>query len=345
MSIDPVDLIFSGRGSSALWAILKCLHKPQKKILIPVNICEIVIPVIRHANFIPVFYDVNELTGNATLQNIKDAYCGDEAVLLAVHNFGQPLEIDKITDWAKQHKIFLIEDVCNALGAHYNGISLGLWGDASIFSFGYVKIIENGVGGAAFVRDKSLRLNVEKLISTLDVYNDIHKTQNEYYQSMVRELRTNNQNPDTSNYNDLYNSYINYLLYKIDNNDILEIIKAFSYLSKNIESRNSKASLYRKGIKSVEIKHVPEIDGQIYWRYNLLVKEQQRESIINQLRMNNLLVSTWYPPVIGMFYNNINVNNFPGAYSFGKQVVNLFVDHRVSENDINTTIDILNNHK
>ncbi len=67
------DLIFSGRGSTALYAILKSLNTEIRKILIPVNICEIVIPVVQLAGFTPIFYDVCATTGNSNLDHIKDS--------------------------------------------------------------------------------------------------------------------------------------------------------------------------------------------------------------------------------------------------------------------------------
>jgi hypothetical protein len=48
-------LIFSGRGSAALYAILTSLETKERKILLPVNICEIVIPVINTGRIYPRF--------------------------------------------------------------------------------------------------------------------------------------------------------------------------------------------------------------------------------------------------------------------------------------------------
>lgn len=336
------NLLFSGRGSSALWAILKSIEKPHTKILLPVNICEIIIPVIQSVEMIPVFYDVNENTGNATLKDIENAYSGEETVLLAVHNFGQPLEIDIIASWAQQKKIFLIEDVCNALGASYKNIPLGLWGDAAIFSFGYVKIIEHGVGGAALIKDENLKNRVQDLISSLPEYSEVYVKQNNFFQEQVRKIRNEEDNLYNSDYKKLYTDYSSYLFYKISEEEIIQIITKLKFLQENIKHRVINADIYRQGIVSKKIIHPSNIDGRIYWRYNLLVESSIRDEVLLDLRNNNILASTWYPPIAHLFYDSFLENSFQGAYKFSKKIINLFVDYRVSEADILRTINLLN---
>src|ERR1035437_7106731 len=205
MKIDFEEFVYTGRGSTGLWAILKNLNKENSKILVPVNICEIVIPIIYKAGMIPIFYDVNETDGNGILSTIKDCYTGDETVLLAVHNFGIPLEIEAISNWAKANNIFFIEDVCNAIGATYKNIFLGWWGDASIFSFGYAKIIEYGVGGALIIKDDYLKKEVLKTLATLEEYSDLHKNKDIEFQTKIRECRLNPDLQAPSVYIPLYN--------------------------------------------------------------------------------------------------------------------------------------------
>lgn len=342
MKIDISNFLFTGRGSSALYSILKSLDVSKKNILLPVNICEIVYPVVIKAGFTPVFYDVNGNTGNATLSTIKAAYLGNETVLLAAHNFGISLEIDEILNWTKANNIFLIEDVCNALGAVYKNKLLGTWGDAAIFSFGYVKIIEHGIGGAAIVKEPMLKKKVWEIMSSFENYSDLHKEKNDFYQSRIREIRQQNLKDKTNIYSSLYNEYSNYLFYKIDEKDKQEIIDQFSKLEDNLKQRDRNAYRYRSEINSNKLKHIDNVEGQIYWRYNMLVDSDIRENLITSLRKNNILVSTWYPPIIEFFIEHFDKKKYTGAYQFSKKVVNLFVDYRVSESDISKTIKLIN---
>jgi len=343
MQNDFKNLIYTGRGSSALYAILKSLDFTKKNILLPVNICEIVYPIVIKAGFTPIFYDVNETDGNGRLETIQAKYSGNETVLLAAHNFGAPMKIDVISNWAKANNIFLIEDVCNSIGACYQNKLLGTWGDAAIFSFGYVKIIEYGIGGAALIKEKKLTKKVEALVDSFANYAPIHKEKNDYFQSKIREVRQQNPTDKVKIYSDLYKEYSNYLLYKIEKTDKENIANELNSLEENLKERNKKALRYRKEITSTKVQHIPEVSGQIYWRYNLLVDSNSREKLIGELRENNTLVSTWYPPIIDFFVSDFNAADYSGSYLFSKKVINLFVDHRVSESDISKTIEVINN--
>lgn len=342
MKIDVDEFLFTGRGSSALWSILKSLDRPHGKVLLPVNICEIIYPVVISAGYEPVFYDVNCRNGNATLDDIKDAYKGDEKVLVAVHNFGAPLEIDEISKWATERNVVLIEDVCNAIGANYKEKPLGTFGDASFFSFGYAKIIEYGVGGAALVNDGNLKSKVREAVSSLEEYSEYHKNIDAEYQLRLREIRKHRYDELPSVYFPLYKEYSNYLLYKIGHKMEHEIKQLIRGLDRNIKERARKAFRYRNEIRMDRVKHIDEVHGQVYWRYNLLVAPEIRQKLVEKLRDNDILVSMWYPPIVDLFEQNVDTTMYSNSRRFSEQIINLFVDQRVSNADISKTIKVIN---
>lgn len=56
-------------------------------------------------------------------------------------------EIEKISQYCREHGIFLIEDCAHAHGASWNGRKPGCWGDAGIYSLYATKTISTGEGG------------------------------------------------------------------------------------------------------------------------------------------------------------------------------------------------------
>ncbi len=341
----PNDFIFTGRGSTALYVILKSLNFSVRNILVPVNVCEIVIPVIEFAGYAPVFYDVNEVHGNAGIEHIRDKYSGNESVLLGVHNFGAPLEIDHIADWARDNNVFLIEDVCNSLGATYKDVPIGGWGDAAIYSFGYSKIIDIGVGGGLTINDPAIRNEAASLISSMEYYSEIHKHKEHSFNTQLRELRKDFRMYSPEFYVTLYREYVKFLLYKIDEPTISLIKIAMQDLGKVIELRSNNAGTYRKEIVSNKIEHISEISGQIYWRYNILTAPHLRDDLIQMLKSENIWVSTWYPPVDRLFTNSDRSDSYPGAYSFWSRVINLFVNDSVSGAGIKSIIELINQYQ
>jgi len=340
--IDFGEIIYTGRGSSALYGLLCCIPVTNNKILLPVNICEIVIPVIQLAGFSPVFYDVNPDTGNSGLENIKARYTGEEAVLLAVHNFGVPLEIDLISEWAKENDIFLIEDVCNALGATCKSVPLGNWGDAAIYSFGYSKIVELGFGGGLTVKESGLRQKVKELISSFDLYSDLHKEADHEFQSKLRVLRKDPDNQMPEIYRPLYEDYAKFLIYRLDEQSVNLIKDALADLDNILLSRYQKAMMYKNGISSAKMSHIKEVSGQIFWRYNILVEPECRDEWLKLLIDNSIWASKWYPPVNQLFFEESESGSFSGAELFSKRVINLFVDECFSIAEVKRTISLIN---
>jgi len=130
--------------------------------------------VILFEKAIPVFVDVDPLTGNLNITDLEKAAAalaagGKEAAqwlprkgaekpgklraILAVDVFGQPSDYDPIKRIAKEHGLKLIEDSCEALGAEYKSRKAGLFGDYGVFAFYPNKQITTGEGGMIVTND------------------------------------------------------------------------------------------------------------------------------------------------------------------------------------------------
>ena len=73
--------------------------------------------------------------------------------ILPVHAFGQPADMDPINAVARQHRIAVIEDACEAIGAEYKGHKVGRLGSAGVFAFYPNKQITTGEGGVIVTDD------------------------------------------------------------------------------------------------------------------------------------------------------------------------------------------------
>jgi dTDP-4-amino-4,6-dideoxygalactose transaminase len=82
--------------------------------------------------------------------------------ILPVHMRGAPAAMGALTDIARRHRLVLVEDVCQAAGARFDGRRLGTFGDAGAFSLQYNKIITTGEGGVLVTdRDDLLDLALD----------------------------------------------------------------------------------------------------------------------------------------------------------------------------------------
>jgi len=95
---------------------------------------------------IPVFVDVDDtLTLNP--QAVKNAITSKTKCIMPVHMCGSMADMDALQAICKEHKLILLEDACQSIGASYKGKKLGTIGDAGTFSFDFVKTITCAEGG------------------------------------------------------------------------------------------------------------------------------------------------------------------------------------------------------
>jgi len=83
----------------------------------------------------PVFVDIYSDTGNIDVSLIEGKITEKTKVIIPVHLYGQPADMDPILEVAKRHNLAVIEDACQAHGALYKNKKAGSLGIAGCFSF------------------------------------------------------------------------------------------------------------------------------------------------------------------------------------------------------------------
>jgi dTDP-4-amino-4,6-dideoxygalactose transaminase len=112
----------------------------------------------------PVFVDVDPRTYNLDPEKVKDAISPRTKVLMPVHLYGQPAEMDPLLEIAKEHNLRVIEDAAQAHGATYHGRPAGSMGDIACFSFYPGKNLgAYGDGGMLVTNDSELANRAQML--------------------------------------------------------------------------------------------------------------------------------------------------------------------------------------
>ncbi len=101
----------------------------------------------------PVFADVDPLTLNLDSDQVEAAITPHTRALLPVHIFGQPCAMDRLMEMARKHGLIVIEDVCEALGAEFQGQQVGTFGACGVFAFYPNKQMTTGEGGMLVTDD------------------------------------------------------------------------------------------------------------------------------------------------------------------------------------------------
>jgi dTDP-4-amino-4,6-dideoxygalactose transaminase len=104
--------------------------------------------VVLHLGARPVFVDIDPLTRNIDLARIEAAITPKTKAIIPVDLAGLPVDRDRLYAIARQHKLRVIEDAAQSLGANWNGQPIGSTGDFVSFSFHANKNLTTGEGGA-----------------------------------------------------------------------------------------------------------------------------------------------------------------------------------------------------
>jgi dTDP-4-amino-4,6-dideoxygalactose transaminase len=106
------------------------------------------------ANLRPVFVDVDPYTGTLDTRSVEAAITGETSAIVAVHNFGNPADIQELQEIAGRKGLRLIFDAAHGAGSQYQGKALGAQGDAQVFSLSPSKLVVAGEGGIIATNDR-----------------------------------------------------------------------------------------------------------------------------------------------------------------------------------------------
>jgi dTDP-4-amino-4,6-dideoxygalactose transaminase len=105
----------------------------------------------------PVFVDIDPRTYNIDPALVAKAITQKTKAIMPVHLFGQCADMDPILAVAREHKLAVIEDAAQAIGAQYKGKKAGSMGTVGCFSFFPSKNLGGvGDGGMIVTRDATL---------------------------------------------------------------------------------------------------------------------------------------------------------------------------------------------
>ncbi|MDD5131508.1 MAG: lipopolysaccharide biosynthesis protein RfbH [bacterium] len=113
-------------------------------------------PIIQN-NLVPVFIDIELGTYNIRTELLAKALTKKTKAIFVPHTLGNPVNLEAISRFARKHKLWFVEDNCDALGSRYKGKFTGTFGQIATFSFYPAHHITMGEGGALATNDPLLR--------------------------------------------------------------------------------------------------------------------------------------------------------------------------------------------
>ena len=119
-------------------------------------------PILQNG-LVPVFVDVELGTYNLDVTQLEAALGPRTRAIVLAHALGNPFDLAAVTAFCRKHELLLVEDCCDALGATYQGRSVGGFGAFSTLSFYPAHHITTGEGGAVMTSNPIYRRAAESI--------------------------------------------------------------------------------------------------------------------------------------------------------------------------------------
>jgi perosamine synthetase len=151
-------------GTSALHLCIRALGISEgDEVIVPSFAFIAVANVLRYERAVPVFVDIDPQTLNLDPAGIEEAITPRTRAIIVVHTFGCPAALDEILKIARRHRLYVIEDACEALGAQFDVRKVGSFGNAAVFGFYPNKQITSGEGGMLLTNDSNVATLARRL--------------------------------------------------------------------------------------------------------------------------------------------------------------------------------------
>jgi len=244
----------------------------------------------------PVFVDVDAESYNIDPVGIEEKITEKTKAIIPVHLFGQVAQMKPIIKIAKRHKLAIIEDSAQAIGAIQDGTICGNFGDCGCFSFYPTKNL-GGFGDGGLVIS-----NNEKLTDK------------------IKFLRNHGQNPQ----------YFYKLIggnFRLDGIQGAVLTVKLKYLDGWSEKRRQNAALYDEILADSPVK-TPKTDPNnisIYHQYTITTPE--RDQLQKFLADNEISSAIFYPKPLHLqeCFSNLGYKqgDFPVAERLCDEVLSL----------------------
>jgi len=143
-------------GTAALSCALAALGVgPGDEVILPAWTWHSCFNTVVLAGALPVFADIDE-SFNIDPADIEKKINAQTKVIMAVHLQGNSCDMERILVIARNHRVRVLEDCAQSVGASYRGRPLGSLGDIGIYSLQLNKTITAGEGGAVITNDPLL---------------------------------------------------------------------------------------------------------------------------------------------------------------------------------------------
>ncbi|QWE20939.1 DegT/DnrJ/EryC1/StrS aminotransferase family protein [Polynucleobacter sp. AP-Kolm-20A-A1] len=302
-------------GLDALTLVLRAWGiGPGDEVIVPSNTFIATWLAVSNLGATPIGVEPNLETHNIDVSKIEEAVTPRTKVIIPVHLFGQPADMDSVNSLAKKYNLLVLEDAAQAHGARYKNRSVGCLGDAAAFSFYPGKNLGAlGDGGAITTNNFELDQKLRMLRS---------------YGSMVK-----------------YEHQILGCNSRLDELQAAFLSAKLPLLDSDNQRRKDIASMYQAGLRDsgLLLPFVPDWANPVWHLYVVRIKNSRD---IFKEHLNSLGVGTLIhypkPPHMQMAYSGLNqIDKHSLAQSLSDQILSLPMGPHLGDEQVEFVINSL----
>jgi dTDP-4-amino-4,6-dideoxygalactose transaminase len=245
----------------------------------------------------PVFADVRPDTFNLDASELERRVTRHTRAIIVVHLYGLPADMEPIQEFARQHKLPIIEDNAQAIGAGYRGRRTGSLGDLACISFYPTKNL-GAYGDAGMIVTNSAEM-------------DAH----------LRNLRNHGQSAKYVSSEPGWNS-------RLDEIQAAILRVKLGHLPEWQRARQAHAAEYKRllaGLPGVTIPLAPAGYEHVYHQYT--IRTPERDALQQFLNDRGIGCAVYYPVPLHLqpLYASLGhkTGDFPCSESAAKEVISL----------------------
>lgn len=252
-------------ATDAIFFALKALGvEPGDEIITVANTAVPTVSAIAATGAIPRFVDIDPLSYLMKVEDVADIITPKTKGIIAVHLFGQCVEMDLLSEIAIKNNLFIIEDCAQSHGAQYKGRMAGSMSQVSTFSFYPTKILGGyGDGGMMVTVDEELSNKMKRLR-----FYGMEKT----YYAIEHG----------------YNS-------RLDELHAAILRKKLLHIDDYIFNRRRIADIYNEELKNTSLQLPLELPENKHAYYIYVVRHPARNKLMEELKLRNILLNISYP--------------------------------------------------
>jgi len=261
-------------GTVALHLALATLGiGPGDEVILPTFTMIATINAVTYTGATPVLVDSEPHTWNMDLNQVADKITPRTRVVMPVHTYGHPVDMDPLMELADRHGFFVIEDAAEAHGAEYKGRRAGSLGHAASFSFYANKIITTGEGGMVTTNDPD-----------------------------IARLAANLRDHAFSEERHFWHKYLGFN-YRMTNLQAAVGLAQTEQMESFVEARRANAARYTAALKEIPgIITPPEAEWakNVFWMYSIMVQDEfgmTRDQLRAYLAEHSIETRTFFIPM------------------------------------------------